>query len=198
MRVEDGEHALARFRAYPGTGTVRQVSRRHGRRRGPVLGRSRIPYVSLYAYDELLAPVEDLHRQANTVLHAMERLTWHLTDGEIGRVNVRLSVQEDRRRLSRGVRARPQGGLRSGLPSSGSVCHRTGTIEHIALRDIGPLGPGTASFQRGSSSTGGSGGWCRSGFPHRCAATGVCVPARRRGARRRAVRRGLPRHPLSA
>jgi hypothetical protein len=105
-----------------------------------------VPYVPLYAYDELLAPVEDRHRQANTVLHAMERLTWHLTGGEIGRVNSEFPSEDDRSRLSDAFARDRRMAVGPTFRAPVRCVTAQGTIDHIALRDVGPLKSGNGEL----------------------------------------------------
>ena len=54
-----------------------------------------IPYKSLYAYGELLAPIADRPRQENSILAATERLTSYLTGRRISEL---VALPEDQRR----------------------------------------------------------------------------------------------------
>ncbi|MEU6230971.1 FxSxx-COOH system tetratricopeptide repeat protein [Streptomyces sp. NPDC047042] len=64
-----------------------------------------VPYKSLYAYEEMLAPIGDRPHQEDTVLAACERLTAHLTRGAVTEC---VAMEEAaRRRLRRAYRARP-------------------------------------------------------------------------------------------
>ncbi|MER6244336.1 KGGVGR-motif variant AAA ATPase [Streptomyces griseorubiginosus] len=64
-----------------------------------------VPYKSLYAYEEMIAPIGDRPYQEDTVLAACERLTRHLTRGAVAEF---APIEETtRRRLRREYRARP-------------------------------------------------------------------------------------------
>ncbi|MEU9616967.1 FxSxx-COOH system tetratricopeptide repeat protein [Streptomyces sp. NPDC048209] len=69
-----------------------------------------VPYRSLYAYEELLATVGDRPQQEDTLLAAFERLTTHLTRGEITKAVPMESGQ--RATLRRRYRQRPHGRIR--------------------------------------------------------------------------------------
>ncbi|PWU48500.1 hypothetical protein DLJ47_28255 [Micromonospora sp. S4605] len=84
MRVEDGETSrLEAGRSYVRSGFRRFLRGYDHEQRDRYWGDVEIPYKVFYAYEEILATVGDRPRQEGSLLAAYERLTAHLTEGQV-------------------------------------------------------------------------------------------------------------------
>jgi MinD-like ATPase involved in chromosome partitioning or flagellar assembly len=106
MRVESGESdRLEESRDYARWWFRRALDGAPPVKSAEYWGEVEIPYRSLYAYEEMIAPIGDRALQGDTVLAACERITFHLTGG---RVNGYVSTGEaERRELRQRYRQRP-------------------------------------------------------------------------------------------